>query len=114
MSDFDLSKITGRETPIETDDDKDAEIERMRAENERLTRQHDDFAERISFLSSLCIRAVTEGWTVAQVTAELTKGSALDDTLTIADKPAPVCPERETALDDTAVESAQCERRLDA
>lgn len=39
---------------------------------------------------------------------------ALDDTLTIADKPAPVCPERETALDDTVVESPQCERRLGA
>lgn len=30
MSDFDLSKITGRETPIETSDDKDAEIESLR------------------------------------------------------------------------------------
>jgi len=32
MSDFDLSKITGNEPPLITDDDKDDEIERLRAE----------------------------------------------------------------------------------
>jgi len=32
MSDFDLSKITGNEPPLMTDDDKDAEIERLTRE----------------------------------------------------------------------------------
>lgn len=31
MTDFDLSKITGRESPLLTDDDKDVEIEQLRS-----------------------------------------------------------------------------------
>ena len=44
------------------DELRDEEKMKFKAEDER-----DALAERVSFLSCLCVRAVAEGWTVAQV-----------------------------------------------
>jgi hypothetical protein len=41
-----------------------------------LESDYDALAARVSFLSSLCIRAVAEGWSVSEVMAELTKDTA--------------------------------------
>ena len=43
MSDFDLQKITGNEPPLITDDDKDAEIERLRRELAEAKERRDEW-----------------------------------------------------------------------